>query len=92
MIKSLAEIHIFIHALIHSFTRSFTKYLLNAYYVLGTIPGTGDTLSNMMDDVPSLRKFKLMGGGEEREQSTNNTEINEIIPESAVKKIKGPGL
>ena len=47
----------------------------------------------MMDDVPSLRKFKLMGGGgEEREQSTNNTEINEIIPESAVKKIKGPGL
>ena len=32
--------------------------------MLGTTPGAGATVSNKMDDGPSLREFKSMGGWE----------------------------
>lgn len=45
------------------------------------------------DYVPSLRELKLMGRGKRRGSSPLiSREINEIIPEGALKKIKGPGL
>lgn len=58
--------------------------------MLGTIPRARDTVLNTVDDVPSLGEFKLIGGWERRGSSQQTSkEINEIMPESALKKDKG---
>lgn len=37
-----------------AFIYSFNKYILNTYYLLGTVLGTGNTAINKADQIPQL--------------------------------------